>query len=41
MKHPLWRCQRCGERLYARIDGDYRCPNCGNQYDVDDFEESS
>ncbi|WP_284145164.1 hypothetical protein [Haloterrigena alkaliphila] len=37
MKHPIWRCQHCGERLYEHIDGRYQCPNCGQRYDAVDY----
>ena len=39
MKHPLWRCQDCGERLYEHIEGDYQCPNCGRRFDPSQFDD--
>ncbi|WP_264373466.1 hypothetical protein [Natronorubrum aibiense] len=35
MRHPLWRCQHCGERLYEHVDGGYQCLNCGRRIAAD------
>ncbi|WP_255327701.1 hypothetical protein [Natrinema sp. J7-1] len=28
MAQPYGRCEDCGERLYAHIEGGYQCLNC-------------
>ena len=38
MRHPEGRCGTCGERLFAHVDGGYRCHNCGTHY-VDDEDD--
>lgn len=38
MTQPYGRCQRCGERLYAHIQGGYQCLNCDRQYTDAEFE---
>ncbi|SEH14947.1 hypothetical protein SAMN04487967_1845 [Natronorubrum sediminis] len=39
MKHPRWRCQRCGERVYEHIEGGYQCHNCERWLEVSELEE--
>ncbi|MDQ2049394.1 hypothetical protein RBH26_02735 [Natronolimnohabitans sp. A-GB9] len=41
MNHPVWRCQDCGERLYAHIEGGYQCHNCARRYEKADLETAS
>ncbi|MGQ3413156.1 hypothetical protein [Natrinema versiforme] len=38
MPQPYGRCQHCGERLYAHIEGGYQCLNCGRRYTEADLE---
>ncbi len=38
MKHPLGRCEDCGERLYEHIDGGYQCLNCDSRYPAEGSE---
>ncbi|MFC6717873.1 hypothetical protein ACFQGT_09550 [Natrialbaceae archaeon GCM10025810] len=39
MIHPYGRCEECGERVYAHIDGDWQCPNCGARVPADEGDE--
>ncbi|WP_268892304.1 hypothetical protein [Natronorubrum halalkaliphilum] len=38
MRHPDWRCQNCGERLYEHVEVGYQCLNCGRRYSIDELE---
>ncbi|MFC4246550.1 hypothetical protein ACFOZ7_06005 [Natribaculum luteum] len=39
MRHPIGRCERCGERLYGHVDGGSLCLNCGKRR-LDDEDEN-
>ncbi|SDR42696.1 hypothetical protein [Natronobacterium texcoconense] len=41
MNYPHGRCRNCGHRLYERLEGNYRCPNCETDYSRDVLDEPS